>query len=276
MRNALVIVVNRAYQKYLPYYVYFAFRLESKGCDIKVFAAGEKISSGIKKLVLSIEPFGDSKVVFDESSFSSGYDTSNNQILKSFRWTINRDMVEAYDNIYIGDVDILLCREGEDLFVQHLSHCEKTHLPYSNSVRNIDHTKSRLSGLHFVKCDEYYSLAGKTIEKYSRLLKENGTKVSNEENLYRIVEESGMGFPKKWWRPHHGIHLGLWRNGGAKISPLQWSVIGRDRYREHYQYFLEIDKEPELRKLYRELPLEIIESMKAALKREFEDEKLVG
>ena len=271
MRNALVLVVDKKYQKYIPYYACFASELNNS-CDIKIFSPGSKIDDRIKELVSSVGI----DVVFDEDFFSK-YDTSNPHLLKSLRWIINQDMVSGYNNIYIGDVDILLCKEEDDLFVQHLNHCEKTQLPYSNSVRNIDPTKKRLTGLHFIKCEEYYEQTRATIEKYSRQLMQSGTRFHNEQNLYEIIRQSGLGFPEKWWRPHHGIHLGLWRKGAVKISPLQWSVNNREQYKAYYQCFLEMKRTSDfLRTLCEEFPIKEIKNMEISLRKEFENEELVG
>ena len=108
------------------------------------------------------------------------------EISKCIRWLIYEPIFDEYEAIYIGDVDIIIAKEEESLYNQHMRHCDFLNLPYSNIVRtrripnqalplevarNIvrcgfrealrsvpvgSQTLYRLSGLHFIKTEPYY------------------------------------------------------------------------------------------------------------------------
>jgi hypothetical protein len=181
--------------------------------------------------------------------------------LKVLRWILEEKDFLNWDNLYIGDIDILLCKEKEDLKTQHLNHCIETKLPYSNCVRP---SKDRLSGLHFIKREMYYKKVENTLNKYRNIHKQGLLKNKKNENiLYNIVRESGLGFPKKWFRPHHGIHLGLWRQ---KNNVNLTRIFEDDNYCSYLKYFLEIENTDLYKKVYRITPLKEIDRMKYNLK----------
>src|SRR5699024_7683075 len=106
--------------------------------------------------------------------------------MQSLRWLFYDKRFENYETIYIGDIDILIFRENKDIYSQHMEHCDVIELPYSNYIRlSTDYSKltlkmffyylitkqfrllnkkiknepiveNRLTGLHFVKQQEYY------------------------------------------------------------------------------------------------------------------------
>lgn len=222
-------VVNNSYQRYLSLFIYFCL-ISYPYYGIRIFLTGA-LSDSHREHIDELKKRGDVEIfehVFKD--FPKG-----NQELKTLRWIIGPEHFEDYENIYIGDIDMLICREDVDLMSQHLEHCRKNDLPYSNAIRS---GTSRLSGLHFVKKDEYYNTMMATIEEYKDLLRRGKLKgIKNEEILYKMVKKAGLGLPKGWFRPHHGIHLGLWRKGERKVSKPAWKVINRDMYREHYKFY---------------------------------------
>ena len=93
----------------------------------------------------------------------------------------------------------------------------------------------KLSGLHFVKTKEYYSGLKNVLNKYKDFIFSEKSFVhhpagfNNECFLYDMIKDSGMGLPlleknygphlldyknfdKVGFRPHHGIHLGIFRD----------------------------------------------------------------
>ena len=222
-------VVNKGYQRYIPAFVYFCFK-SYPDYSIKLFLT-EELAPEYRSLVSMLESLGN--LVIIENAFS-GFPKTN-QELKMLRWVLDKEDFDDYSNIYVGDIDILICREDPTLEEQHIRHCENTGLAYSNSVRP---NSKRLSGLHFIKKDDYYQKMLPIIKKYTADLK-NGVlrKVKNENMLYDMIYKAGFGFPETWFRPHHGLHLGLWRKGHRVIEQRYWDVINRDAYKNYYKFY---------------------------------------
>lgn len=102
-------------------------------------------------------------------------------------------------------------------------------------------TEKRLSGLHFVEVKRYFEKVEMMQKKYRKILTdENRLKnieaLSNEGILYEICKKSGFdlnklgeyyedpvsannfnNFEKRNFRPHHGIHLGLFRGNDTNV-----------------------------------------------------------
>ena len=173
----------------------------------------------------------------------------------------NKDLFSGYENGYIGDIDILLCKEKIDLETQHLNHCQDIKLCYSNSIRS---NSKRLSGLHFFKIPEYYSLADNHIKKYRNLL--DTKKFLNKKNegvLYNIINEANIGFSSYWFRPHHGLHLRLWQKETPNLKP----ILKDDDYYEYFKYFLKLEKTDLYKELFDIDKIIEIYNMKAHFKR---------
>jgi hypothetical protein len=132
--------------------------------------------------------------------------------------------------------------------------------------------ENRLTGLHFVKTKEYFSQVKEIQEKYEKLLFSN--KYLNyfqgntcEAILFQICYESGLkvedigyysdkysldftNYKEKNFRPHHGIHLGLFRNKKytdnvnetvTKSATYKYYISQLDEYLED-DFFLQILK----------------------------------
>jgi len=250
------VVVNRKYERYIPYFIFFVLKAYPN-YTVKIFVT-DTLSADIKKIISKLEGLGN---VVIEENFFKGLPISN-QELKTYRWLIPQSYFKDYEYVYIGDADMMICKETPGILEQHINHMEKNNLPYSNCVR--PNTK-RLTGLHFFKVKEYYNVMGKTIEKYTQKLKkrklglQNG-KVRNEEILYRMIKESGLSLPQKEYRidingsgPHHGLHLGIWRGYKNNVKPAVKKQILKDNYNNHYQYYQIVEKDnifKEIKKIY--------------------------
>ena len=229
MSVCITTVVNKKYQKYLSLFIYFCLRSYPE-YGVKVLLTDGLVDSQIKYINI-LKSMGDVEIF--ENVFE-GFPKEGHE-LKTLRWLIAGDNYMDYENIYIGDIDILLCREGVSLERQHIEHCNSTSLPYSNSVRPGTY---RMSGLHFIMREEYYKYTDQTIGIYKDLLKSGALKnCKNEEVLYKIIKESGLCLPNRWFRPHHGIHIGLWRSGPRKIQQKYWDVIGKKDYEKYYEFY---------------------------------------
>ena len=135
--------------------------------------------------------------------------------LKAARWLIPQEEVSDFEYVYIGDVDFIICREDPDIRARHVGHCRQNDLPYSNAVRVKDPPVRRLSGLHFIIVKPYYEkMASAMAEMRERILSgafSDAPIVGNEFLLYEMVDRGIGRFPSLFYRPGHGLHLGVLR-----------------------------------------------------------------
>ncbi len=80
------------------------------------------------------------KIEFDKTGLSDKA-LENNLVKRALRWMILDDSLMEYDAIYIGDIDIFVCKEDIDLFDAHLRHCNYIGRPYSNIVRVLSESR---------------------------------------------------------------------------------------------------------------------------------------
>ena len=125
----------------------------------------------------------------------------------------------------------------------------------------------KLTGIHFVIVKDYYEKVLPLLNEYrkeveriagSRSKKWNRCFFNNEAVLYDLVKEAGFPVPEidayakgavspdvlpdnpeiVNYRPHHGLHLGIWRQSSAeKEYP---ATVRSDAYREYYRQFCEL------------------------------------
>jgi hypothetical protein len=140
------------------------------------------------------------------------------------------------------------------------------------SKRNI--CEERLSGLHFVEVNDYYTDQNlQIIEDYKRrickrfFIPEILTS-DNEVMLANMIKEMGYDISslgvqtdsvsslpfdnihRSEFRPHHGFHLGIFREG----IPENNSILDSDTYNYYKEQYLKIIKEDDFKELYNNLP----------------------
>ncbi len=116
---------------------------------------------------------------------------------------------------------------------------------------------NKLTGLHFYKTKDYKEKAVPVMQEYVKelnLLAEGKSKKYNlcafndEAVLYDMMNDCGFGTPpvaenmynisedptEIGYRPHHGIHLGVFR---GKIPKNDLPVVKSQLYRSYYEYF---------------------------------------
>jgi hypothetical protein len=145
-------------------------------------------------------------------------------------------------------------------------------------LMNLHKDVYRMSGLHFVKIREYYSkITPELLNKYQQIIYEGdifkNTKFPNDEALlYNMIKESGwemchfatqrtsvsmFGFDepeKREFRPHHGIHLGIFRRDIDKLPEFAIGQLESDDYRYYIRYFEEYYlKDPFFLEMYKSL-----------------------
>jgi len=154
---------------------------------------------------------------------------------------------------YIGDIDILLT---EPLVDFHVKKMQSRNLCFDNEIRQ---DLRRLTGLHFVKTNEYYNATRKARTGY------NGPFGNDEDLLCRIVESSfgdihkliPTAEPFKISRPLHGTHLSLRRRPISPKSKMRWGLHEKDR-----DIYKSTINSPEWVSLKPYMPIQFIEIMK--------------
>lgn len=266
MKTCINIVVDNVYQKYAPFYVYFVQRSYPE-YFVKVFFNG-KMSNSYRQAFNLVKT---DKVEYLENFFK-GYPTHSTQLKKCLRWVIPYSHFDGFDNIYIGDADMLICREDPDLATQHLEHAHNQNIPYSNVVRK---GTQRMTGLHFMTRD-YLEKTQSSFEIYCKKFKslkfrnynQSNPKIGNcsdEPFLYDIIKHAKIGFASDFFRPHHGIHLGIWRNLEKSLSADWYSNPVNPKKSQHasyYSFYLDQEKTKTFQDLYKMIPLPEFNRMK--------------
>lgn len=305
MKKLLVIVcVFGRYQDYIPLFVLSWLRAYPYA-DIRIYLQ-DTLNQDIKKQLESVGALGRANIIEDAYSMVSFTEKAllYPQISKCFRWLVYEPDFKEYEAIYIGDIDIIIVKEKEPLFDQHMKHCAYCKLPYSNIIRTKEpvnlwwHPKRlntyvrqygfrnvakymvkskrvlyRLSGLHFFRAPEYLEAVmplQAVFAGYLNRMAESKSKdynivhFNNEAMLFDLVKASGLGLPKDEdgnnaevnieenpqaarFRPHHGIHLGIFRNN--KNTSKNKHILDSNVYKEYYQDFLEFEKTDEYKEI---------------------------
>jgi len=269
MSTCVGLVVGGGYERYLPHFMWFLSRVYPDYGLRVVTTPRDRVSAEIRA---SVPVDHDYRFVVDPISELP----LKGQPLKTLRWLLDELVFEPYENAYIGDVDILLCPEERGIEAVHISHCEANGLPYSNCLRP---RQERLSGLHFIRRRPYYEAVGGLLKDYRRrLLAGAFGKQRNEEVLYHLMVESGIGLPKEENRidwegsgPHHGVHTGLWRVRRPNPDPMDSFFYAY--YMGYFDYFLSCSHTTDYQSVCTRFPLLEIPSMVATAQRLFKESR---
>ncbi|GIN15391.1 hypothetical protein J32TS2_07470 [Shouchella clausii] len=200
------------YKKFIPYYVYSILK-SYPDYFVKIFVNGQ-LSTDEHASLERIKQQLSKNVEIKETKLLKRVSLANEG--KARRFLLPASEFAGFDYVYIGDVDFLIIKEDTPLLEGHIEHCQKIGLPYSNQIRP---QSKRLTGLHFIKTKEYYkkmdSLIAYYLERPEKIEEAFRTGIRDEEFLYNLVEKRiGFGdIDKHHYRPHHGFHLGILRNG---------------------------------------------------------------
>jgi hypothetical protein len=236
-KQCFIVVVDKSwYEGFVPFYIYFCNRAYPT-CDVLVFFRG-MLDTKTKN---TIKTLGCKNYCLKEN-WNTDYQKGAH-VTKALRWVISEDELGTYDHAYIGDVDIMIAKEKENLFDKHLKHAALLELPYSNMIRP---EKERVSGLHFIKTKSYFDKTKDKIKEVKKQMKQQGQsyvlsfKGKNEGVLYYILKESGLlnnlllSSNELKYRPHHGVHLGCFRNRSSyKFDPQNYFDDLRDACEEN-------------------------------------------
>ncbi|MFW6025689.1 MAG: hypothetical protein ACOCRX_05040 [Candidatus Woesearchaeota archaeon] len=144
-------------------------------------------------------------------------------------------------------------------------------------------TVKKLSGLHFVKTKEYFNVMTPIFEKYKEYIFSNKSFIHHPEGfndeslLYDMIKESRIGLPpvledygihfldpkrsdELGFRPHHGLHLGIFRSENSVNQYKE--VLLQPFYKEYYFKYKQLYEEDDLLK-------QIIENSPLFIKNQF-------
>lgn len=263
----ITICLNERYAKYIPMFAYFISQAYPT-YGARIFMSG-KAGGGILRCLDLIE--GDYKLY--ENCFK---DLPRCRIsYKSYRWINYSEDFEDYKYVYVSDADMLICPEIPSLLEQHIVHCQILGCCYSNFVRSS--SIKRLSGLHFLEVKPWFEKMLPIIKKYRKLLQSSKIKeISDEVMFYRMVKESGLPILKPrdkkikkdkptdyHFRPHHGLHLGVFRSASTSFTSQFWT----DANLEHFKFFEQIKIADVGRKILEICPLLEIDNMQKSHQR---------
>lgn len=273
------------YQGFIPFYIYSTLKAYPE-YDVLVFS-GTKINQQVKRSLILLEGMGNFEVI-ENYDFGVNFEDilDYGYYKQALRWLFYDERFEKYESLYIGDIDILILKEEDDIYTQHMKHCKVLDLPYSNYRRAIAKKESfsikeivyytltlnkkmitrklnknvilenRLSGLHFIKTSEYYRKVKPFFNSYLNILtgKEIRNDLFNDEAiLFDLIEKSGVGLPPVSpnspdldnknaeniaFRPHHGIHLGIFKNKKTQMNQRQ--VLQSYVYKNYYSQYSEL------------------------------------
>lgn len=284
----VVFVYGEKYQGYIPLYIYSILKNYPE-YDIRVYIDGN-LNDTVKGKLSTLSMMGNYEVIenYAEKHISPKMNIINKNHIRKLRWLIFEEIMLEYEAVYMGDIDIFICKEELEIFEQHRRHCEVLGLPYSNYLRtgkqkmpktlkyrlysvyknglkktvqlyNNSFDYKRLSGLHFVLTKPYYdkinSKLDELITEFKDIIKndEFTIDVGDESFLYNIIEKSGLELPPVCahgpindpnafncvgFRPHHGIHLGIFRNEITIDAEIQ--VLKSKLYKDYYNQFISL------------------------------------
>lgn len=177
----VMFVFGEKYQEYIPLQFYSLYKNYPE-YDAVVYV-DSAINSKIEKTLTKI-PGYQKKYLIDRIHIKS-QGMSGVGLMEAYRWVMHYNIFDHYEYVYIGDIDIFICKEHFPLHEQHIQHMNAQKLCYSNVVRpcKVPHALNthkkllekiglyhfalalyndfllpkRFSGLHFVKVDTYYS-----------------------------------------------------------------------------------------------------------------------
>lgn len=267
MKNCFAVVSNKSwYEGYIPFYIFFA-RRACPDAHVLVYFMGElepETRDAIK--AIAGDPSGHTLI----ENYKPEYGQSA-IAAKTARFTIDDEKIRSFDAAYIGDIDMLICKEDEDLFVQHQRNASAIGIPISNMIR-FEKATQRLTGLHFLVTAPYFEAIAEAIQRLDHKivsLVASGpisetwtTSVEDEEELYKMIATARPDWiaamePARF-RPHHGTHMGHFRNPKArsfKIITERIAISGPNRYhRDTHATLPAILDLPEITALFARFP----------------------
>ncbi|MBD5467231.1 MAG: hypothetical protein HDR21_03645 [Lachnospiraceae bacterium] len=190
------------YQGYIPFQFYSLYK-HYPDYDAIVYV-DRKLRKETLKLLKLIPGYGEKYRVCLVDKIAQ---TLPRPVMKAYRWLMYDDVFENYQYVYIGDIDIYICKEDVPLHEQHILHMTAQKSVFSNIVRAYSepplpkwickHQKvlkqlglfipitklhklynkffyhKRITGLHFVNTRDYYPAIKKQADKFFNVYYKN-------------------------------------------------------------------------------------------------------
>lgn len=254
----IVATADDGYQKYIPLFVYFALHAYPH-YEVIIYLDGS-LHPEVGGCLRSIRDMGS----FDVRSLLYRYDANDPQSSKSLRWVLYDEDFAGYENVHIGDVDLLIVREEPTLCERRVRHSEEIGLPYSNRVRT---GTKLLNGIgQFARTSAYFPRVLPLMLRYREQIANGSLQMHNEAFLYRMMEESA-GLPERGrLDTHHGIHLRAFhRERSLAQQRERTDYLFKKVFETFFERFLEAARSERCIEMVRRLSL--IESSPARLAR---------
>lgn len=301
-------VFGKEYQEYIPIY-FFSLYKHYPDYDAVVYV-DRKLREEIWKLIKLIPKHEEKYKIINVDKLLNKLSLHQ---MEAYRWFLYDTIFRKYRYIYIGDIDIYICKEVIPLCEQHIRHMNSQKLVYSNIVRSygalpqtickyekilkkmklygliveIYHKffyHKRMSGLHFVESDTYFKAIKKQRERFFKVYYDTDiiSKIynlkmkfysNNEAMLYHIIKKSHLNLPiqsddtvnilmcknmkSNNFRPHHGLHLGIWR-GRKKADSSYDKYFQTQLFQNYYAQFKdELANDTILKEILENSPIKI-------------------
>lgn len=210
MINFFSFAHGNKYVDMLPLYAFFALSNNPDSVvEMVVDNRDEFILNHAKELSWLLETFGASSVCVRTLQKETALRTNTTNTYRYLEQPVRRAKYT-----YIGDVDIFF--HESVLAPKRLEQMRAWDIPYSNVIRP---NSTRLTGVMLMKTEEFYT------PNLISAQQDMNAKGNDEEFLYRIVNESGIGLPGAnydsdplmKYRPVHGLHLSTNRGPGKRM-----------------------------------------------------------
>lgn len=281
--------VTGDYQNFIPLYIFSI--LKSYPNYFPLIFCGEKIKPNIRKSLKILKKIGSFKIIENYlKEIPHVYPQTK-------RWFIYSKELENFRYIYIGDVDIFIVSENIPLLEQHIIHCKKLNLCYSNIIRDNGGIFFKMTGLHFVETKRYFKKMKPVIKKYKKKKSEelfNGVIAGNEMVLLNMIKESGLDtpplirYPKDFisivnftdpnnllFRPDHGVHFALFRDKkifgnhvlNQEIYRVDKNALNQEIYKYYLKEFFRMIDDPVFRKIEENFESDLVKNIFAKIKK---------
>jgi hypothetical protein len=215
MNKKLCFIMYVAGERYYPYIPFFLHSVIKAYPEHFTFIGIKGVLPD--KIKWEISQLDGSKFHIFSEVFSEWPDDPD--IVKTLRWLWFEPSFLEFENIYIGDIDILITREQPGILERNLGVCEDNGSDYANTT-GIDPIATRglrMTGLHFAHSRPYFEKMLPVMTHYRRILREKMpqaffndklAKYDNQMALAIMMVEAGYTLQTHGHFEYNGLHLG--------------------------------------------------------------------
>lgn len=140
------------------------------------------------------------------------------------RWAACREEFDAYEYVFIGDIDYLFAPETPNLLERRVAAMGEHCVSNTDKLDAVPEVDRRMTGLHMVRVQPYYDRIRGEAAELERLLRAGSKpdwawssyfqQPDNQKALRVMLERSGIGVLPQGFFEYHGIHIGHGRVPG--------------------------------------------------------------